>query len=124
MSKRIGEGCRIIYHGAEPYGQTVPEKKAARAMFSLPQDSKLALAFGFRTVSKGWDLLEKMNIPHGWKVVVNSSKGHYSTEKYDVNLITSSSNNNNNIINLQRDLMKETSLFYFMRQMWYYCLTK
>jgi glycosyltransferase involved in cell wall biosynthesis len=113
MSKRIGEGCRIIYHGAEPFGQTVPEKKVARAMFSLPQDSKLALALGFRTVTKGWDLLEKMNIPYGWKVVVNSSKDHYNIENYDLNVISSSHNsssgkdNNNNIINLQRDFLDE-----------------
>ena len=113
MSKRIGEGCRIIYHGAEPYGQTVPEKKVARAMFSLPQDSKLALALGFRTVTKGWDLLEKMNIPYGWKVVVNSSKDHYNIENYDLNVISSAHNsssskdNNNNIINLQRDFLDE-----------------
>jgi glycosyltransferase involved in cell wall biosynthesis len=117
MSKRIGEGCRIIYHGAEPYDPTIPQKKEARAMFSLPQDSKLALALGFRTVTKGWDLLEKMNIPYGWKVVVNSSKDHYNTEKYDLNVISSAhnsssssskgNNNNNNIINLQRDFLDE-----------------
>ena len=115
LSKRIGEGCRIIYHGAEPYFQTMPEKKEARAILSLPQDSKLALALGFRTVTKGWDLLEKMNIPYGWKVVVNSSKGHYNTENYDLNVISSAhnssskgdNNNNNNIINLQRDFLDE-----------------
>jgi glycosyltransferase involved in cell wall biosynthesis len=104
MSKSIGGGCRIIYHGAEPYSQTTSGKKEARTILSLPQDSKLALALGFRTVSKGWDLLKKMNVPHGWKVVVNSSAGHYSTEKYDVNFITSRSNN---IIDLQKDFLEE-----------------
>jgi glycosyltransferase involved in cell wall biosynthesis len=114
MSKRIGEGCRIIYHGAEPYDQTITEKKESRAILSLPQDSKLALAVGFRTASKGWDLLEKMNIPYGWKVVVNSSKDHYNAEKYDLNVISSAhnsssrgNNDNNNIINLQRDFLNE-----------------
>jgi hypothetical protein len=82
MLNRIGGGggCRIIYHGAEPYERTIYEKKDARAILSLPQDSNLALAIGFRTVSKGWDLLKKMNIPYGWKVLVNSSKDHYNTE--------------------------------------------
>jgi glycosyltransferase involved in cell wall biosynthesis len=114
MSKRIGEGCRIIYHGAEPYDQTITEKKESRAILSLPQDSKLALAVGFRTASKGWDLLEKMNIPYGWKVVVNYSKDHYNVEKYDLNVISSAhnsssrgNNDNNNIINLQRDFLNE-----------------
>jgi glycosyltransferase involved in cell wall biosynthesis len=114
MSKHIGEGCRIIYHGAEPYDQAMSEKKKARTILSLPQDSKLALAVGFGTVTKGWDLLEKMNIPYGWKVVVNSSKDHYNTEKYDLNVISSAhnssskgNNNNNNIINLQRDFLDE-----------------
>jgi glycosyltransferase involved in cell wall biosynthesis len=114
MSNRIGGG-RIIYHGAEPYPQTRPERKEARAKFSLPQDSKLALALGFRTVSKGWDLLKKMNIPYGWKVIVNSSKDHYNTEKYDLNFISnahssrrrSNNDNNNNIINLQSDFLEE-----------------
>jgi hypothetical protein len=53
MSNRIEGGCRIIHHGTEPYDQTITEKKEeTRAILSLPQDSKLALAFGFRTVSK------------------------------------------------------------------------
>jgi glycosyltransferase involved in cell wall biosynthesis len=104
MLKSIGEGCRIIYHGAEPYSQTISGKKEARSILSLPQDSKLALAIGFRTVSKGWDLLKKMNIPHGWKVVVNSSAGHYSTEKFDMNFTNSRSNN---IIDLQKDFLEE-----------------
>jgi glycosyltransferase involved in cell wall biosynthesis len=103
MSNSI-RGCRIIYHGAEPYSQTVSGRKEARLILSLPPDSKLALALGFRTVSKGWDLLKKMDIPHGWKVVVNSSAGHYNTEKNDVNFINSRSNN---IINLQKDFLEE-----------------
>jgi glycosyltransferase involved in cell wall biosynthesis len=44
-----------------------------------------------------------MDIPHGWKVVVNSSAGHYSTEKYDMKFI----NTSNNIINLQKDFLEE-----------------
>ncbi len=114
MSNRIGGG-RIIYHGAEPYPQTRPEKKEARGKLSLPQDSKLALVLGFRTVSKGWDLLKKMNIPYGWKVIINSSKDHYNTEKYDLNFMSnahssrrrSNNDNNNNIINLQSDFLEE-----------------
>jgi glycosyltransferase involved in cell wall biosynthesis len=113
MSNRIGGGCRIIYHGSEPYDQAIPEKKEARAILSLPQDSKLALAVGFRTSTKGWDLLEKLEIPYGWKLIVNSSKDHYNIEKYDLSMISgthnssSKGNNNNNIINLQRDFLDE-----------------
>jgi glycosyltransferase involved in cell wall biosynthesis len=112
MSNHIGGDSKIIYHGAEPYIQTIPEKKVARSMLSLPQDSKLALALGFRTVTKGWDVIEKIEIPCGWKVIVNSSKSHYDTEKNDLNIIgnarnSSSNDNNNNIINLQRDFLNE-----------------
>ena len=47
-----------------------------------------------------------MEIPSGWKVVIN-----YNTEKYEMNLISNvqsnSSGNNNKIIDLQRDFLKE-----------------
>jgi glycosyltransferase involved in cell wall biosynthesis len=115
MSNLIGGG-RIIYHGTEPYIQDIPKKKDTTAIFSLPQDSKLVLALGFRTVTKGWDIIEKMDIPCGWKVVINSSKGHYNTERYGMNLVSNShSSANNKIIDLQRDFLdeKEFSLLLY-----------
>ena len=70
MSKLLGAG-EVIYLGAEP--TISPSKKEARAMFSLPNtEHRRALAVGFRTNNKGWDILERMDIPEGWIIVVNS----------------------------------------------------
>ena len=74
--------CNVIYHGAEPSTQifSQPTKKEARSKFSLPQDRRIALALGFMTGTKGWNILEKMNVPDDWVVVVNSSKNDYNKE--------------------------------------------
>ena len=71
--------CHIIYHGSEPAIYPPLTKKEAREKFSLPQEHgyRIALALGFRTATKGWDILGKMKLPDGWILVVNSSKGHY-----------------------------------------------
>jgi len=107
MSKILGGG-RVIYHGAEPYISNMPEKKEARSIFSLPQDNRLALALGFRTITKGWDIIGKMNISEGWKVIVNSSKSHFNIDNYETTLPNKNGNRgNNNIINLQRDFLNE-----------------
>ena len=111
MLNNVGGG-KIIYHGAQPVIGTMPKKEEIRSLFSLPPDSKIALALGFRTITKGWDMIAKMDIPYGWKVVINSSKGHYNAEKYDLNLISNanSSYGNNNVINLQRGFLEERDL--------------
>ena len=108
MSKILGGG-RIIYHGAEPYISDIPEKKEARSIFSLPHDDRLALALGFRTITKGWDIIGKMNIPDGWKVVVNYSKSHFNIDNYETTLVNKNRRRtiNNNIIDLQRDFLDE-----------------
>jgi glycosyltransferase involved in cell wall biosynthesis len=106
MSKILGGG-RIIYHGAEPYISDIPEKKEARSLFSLPQDNRLALALGFRTITKGWDIIGKMNLPDGWKVLINSSKSHFNIDDYETILANKNRNRDNNIINLQRDFLNE-----------------
>jgi hypothetical protein len=89
---------------------------AVQAYELFPQGKTLLQPWPHRTVSKGWDLLKKMNIPYGWKVIVNSSKDHYNTEKYDLNFISnahssrrrrSNNDNNSNIINLQSDFLEE-----------------
>jgi glycosyltransferase involved in cell wall biosynthesis len=113
MSKMIVGGIdkgdlKIIYHGAEPAARMT--KKEARARFSLPQEGQIALAVGFRTATKGWDILEKMNVPKGWTIVVSSSENHYI--KYDLQLRVG---NKSNIIILQNDFLSESdlsSLFY------------
>ena len=88
MAKMIGGGV-LIYHGAEPAPRynsaiapaanttttTTAIKRQARALFSLPldDDSRIALAVGFRTGVKGWDILKKIRIPKPWTIVVNSN---------------------------------------------------
>ena len=122
MSERLGNNtndassnggkCHVIYHGSEPAISSSLNKKEAREKFSLPQeqDYRIALALGFRTATKGWDILGKMKMPDGWTLVVNSSKGHYSTENLDLKWEKA-----DNILDLQRGFLSEeelSTLFY------------
>src|SRR6187200_301371 len=102
-------GGRVIYHGAEPATSNHPNKKDARSIFSLSQDGRIALALGFKTNTKGWDIIKKMDIPEGWRIVINSSKSsYYNTENYDEKW--DEGNNSNNIIDLKRGLLSEQEL--------------
>ena len=56
-----------------------------KSSFSLPREKRIALALGFKTHAKGWDLLQKLDIPEDWTLVVNSSKGYYNTENLEIN---------------------------------------
>lgn len=103
MSKMIGGG-QVILHGAESNSTSGKGKMEARRVFSLPQENRIALALGFATITKGWDILEKMNIPSGWTIVVNSSTNHLSIERCDKNLAK------NGIIDLQKDFLSEEEL--------------
>ena len=105
MSNLLGGG-NVIYHGAEPALFPCPRREKARSIFSLPQDKRLAIALGFRTNTKGWDILKKMDIPDGWNVVMNSSKSHYNKEKYNTEWIQGKKN----IIDLQRGFISEEKL--------------
>jgi glycosyltransferase involved in cell wall biosynthesis len=107
-----GNRCHVIYHGSEPAICPPLNKKEAREKFSLPQEQghRIALAHGFRTTGKGWDILEKMKMPDGWTLVVNSSKGHYSIENLDLTWQKA-----DNILDLQRGFLSEeelSTLFY------------
>jgi glycosyltransferase involved in cell wall biosynthesis len=107
-----GNRCHVIYHGSEPAICPPLNKKDAREKFSLPQEQghRIALAHGFRTAGKGWDILEKMKMPDGWTLVVNSSKGHYSIENLDLTWQKA-----DNILDLQRGFLSEeelSTLFY------------
>jgi hypothetical protein len=75
MAKMIGG--ELIYHGAEPApsvhnnnpamaAATTTTKQQARTIFSLPTDDdcRIALAVGFRTGVKGWDILNEIEIPN------------------------------------------------------------
>jgi glycosyltransferase involved in cell wall biosynthesis len=116
MTSRIGGG-QVIYHGAEPAILPSVPKAKAREIFSLPQDEMIAVAIGFSTATKGWDILTKIDMPNGWMMVLNSSKGHFNKEErsvyHDVQRGSSSTenkNNNNKIIDMQRGFLTEEEL--------------
>jgi glycosyltransferase involved in cell wall biosynthesis len=107
-----GSRCHVIYHGSEPAVYPPLNKKEAREKFSLPQEDghRIALAHGFRTAGKGWDILKKMNIPKGWTLVVNSSKDYYNKENLELNWQGAT-----NILDLRRGYLREdelSTLFY------------
>ena len=77
-------------------------KKEARLRFSLPQEGRIALALGFRTATKGWDIFQKMNIPDSWTIVINSSKNHYNMENL-THIVEHSK-----VINLDMDFLNDT----------------
>ncbi len=98
-------GGEVIYHGAEAYLYPRPTKKDARAKFSLPQEGRIALALGFRTATKGWDILAKMKIPDGWSMVISSSKNHYNKENLNLQF-----EKNKDIVIIQKDFLSEKDL--------------
>lgn len=71
----------IIYHGAEPNLPVPVDKREARNRFHLPLSRKIGLFFGFATYTKGWEILNSLNIPDDWTIVVNQSKNLYGTGK-------------------------------------------
>ena len=132
MSKMIGRNCHVIYHGSQPMSLVSQDKKQARKYFGLPTESRIALAAGFRTVTKGWDIIPKLKLPKEWAVVTNSSKGHYSVETLEMEWERNTKGtkgkdqeyyhsasyetaNGLNIIDLQRGFLseKELSLLFY-----------
>lgn len=113
MSKLLG-GTQVIYHGAEPALSLMQNKEEARRRLSLPQKKMIAVVIGFRTVTKGWDLLDKLPIPQGWVVVVNSAKSHYNRENYNADFEKGKNNNNNDnrkkVIDLERGFLSDEEL--------------
>src|ERR671920_2005755 len=107
MKDKIGGGD-IIYHGSEPiipYDATLKGK--ARTKFSLSKKKKIILALGFRTNTKGWDILDKMVIPSNWTIVMNSSKNYYNTENYIPKI---SANHEKEIIDLHKGFLSDMDL--------------
>jgi hypothetical protein len=107
MKDKIGGGD-IIYHGSEPiihYDATLKGK--ARTKFSLSQKKRIILALGFRTNTKGWDILDKMVIPSNWTIVMNSSKNYYNTENYIPKI---SANHEKEIIDLHKGFLNDRDL--------------
>jgi len=104
MSKLLGGG-NIIYHGGEPAIQNAPDKKEIRNKLSLPLEKKLAVIVGFQTVTKGWNLLNKVKMPNDWIMVTNSAKGEYNKENID-----KSFNYNGDIVDLKRGYLNDSEL--------------
>lgn len=117
LSKMLRKDCDIIYHGSEPAPNVSPSKKEARSHFGLPQEKRIALAVGFRTVTKGWDILQQLNLPKGWMLVTNSSKGHYNTETLELkwNKGDQNTGEGTQVIDLERGFLdeKELSLLFY-----------
>jgi glycosyltransferase involved in cell wall biosynthesis len=105
MTKLLGGG-HIIYHGAEPAIMNTPNKNAARKEFSLPIEKKIAVAVGFQTITKGWDLLNKVQMPDDWIMVTNSAKADYNNEKLDSQFNC----NKNNVRDLKRGYLNDNEL--------------
>jgi glycosyltransferase involved in cell wall biosynthesis len=97
-------GSNLIYHGAEPSISPPLDRKEVRKLFLLPDDKKIALAIGFMTATKGWDVIEKMEIPKDWKIVINTSRNHYGRERLNDKF------ENEGVINLNRGFLSETEL--------------
>ena len=115
-NKRTSSKVKLLYHGAEP-AATIEgiSKKDARIRFALlPQEDteRIALAFGFMTVAKGWDIIEKMRIPDNWTIVINSSVNHTTSERIQLdNLMRAKgANGNHKIINLSQEYLPEEDL--------------
>jgi glycosyltransferase involved in cell wall biosynthesis len=132
MSKMIGKNCHVIYHGSQPTPFVSQDKMEARKYFGLPAESRIALAAGFRTVTKGWDIIPKLKLPKEWVIVTNSSKGHYNVESLEMEWERKNKGTNGkdqdyhhphpddtanglNIIDLQRGFLseKELSLLFY-----------
>ena len=60
------------------YGITKAEAESKLSLLPYNGNKKIALALGFLTATKGWDILEKIDVPDEWVIVINSSKNHYS----------------------------------------------
>jgi glycosyltransferase involved in cell wall biosynthesis len=111
MSRKLcGGRCKVIYHGSEPaVGHSGPNKAEARKKLFVPDiikdGERIALAVGFTTDGKGWELFEKIKLPKGWKLVVNTSKSHFNNENIKPNWKGSP-----NIIDLQRGYLGEEEL--------------
>lgn len=89
-------------------------KVEARKRLGL-QQYKLALAQGFFTATKGWDIISKVKMPKGCKIVINYSNFYNNEEKLDIGLGNSSNNNVSDtksiqIINLNKKYLTEEEI--------------
>ena len=112
MARRVGGG-RIIYHGAEPAAPLPSKLEVRRRFSSLPADKRIAVAVGFGTATKGWDILDRIEPPEGWVLATNSSKGHYNRET-GADIGKNRGGGRNNIVDLQRGFLSEEELSWLL----------
>jgi glycosyltransferase involved in cell wall biosynthesis len=106
MSKTLGDkGCHLIFHGGERQDFGLGQiKSEIKKSYCIPEQGRIALALGYATATKGWDMIEKMDIPDHWTIVINASKNGSSNEEYHIGT------KKRNLINLQMDFLKEEQL--------------
>lgn len=97
-------GSYLIYQGSEPNVPPPSDKNELRKKFLIPEDVNIALAVGFTTATKGWDLIKKMTVPRDWKIVINTSKNHYSKEALKKKF------ENEGVIDLNRGFLSDSEL--------------
>ena len=72
----------VIYHGAEPNPSVSADKKQVyRKELGLPENKRLLLAFGYVGSYKGFDLLNDLNLPNEWLLVIKQNKHERGIEK-------------------------------------------
>jgi glycosyltransferase involved in cell wall biosynthesis len=100
----------IIYHGSQPSSKLAsqPTKEQARLRFNLPNNKRIAVAIGFRTVTKGWDIIKNMHVPENWLIVTNSSRNDYSRDNINLQL------KKDGVIDLHKDFLEEEDLSILM----------
>ena len=102
-------GTNVVYHGSVPYFKNDTARIEARKLMRLPEKGRLALAQGFITNTKGWDIIRKIKMPKDWRLVVNYSKNFYHYEKIDFEFY------DDKVINLNKRYLseEELSLLFF-----------
>lgn len=102
-------GTNLVYHGSVPYFKKDISRIEARKIMGFPEKGRLALAQGFITNTKGWDIIRKIKMPKDWKLVVNYSKNFYNYEKINFEF------HDNKVINLNKKYLseEELSLLFF-----------
>ncbi len=102
----------VIYHGAEPAvelsstSSTMIDKKEFRKDFGLPVDKMLLLAFGYAGSYKGFDVLDSLDLPNGWSLVVKQTKHERGFERP----IEIGTNNTENVISLNLGYLDDTTM--------------
>ena len=102
----------VIYHGAEPAVQLsstsspMNDKMVFRKDFGLPVDKMLLLAFGYAGSYKGFDVLDSLDLPNGWSLVVKQTKHERGFERP----IEIGTNNTENVISLNLGYLDDTTM--------------